>query len=68
MTRPVQNGETIDVAGLKLQFFADKTVGLHVHRGVVEFVSDLKGYYRQPDIAMTLDGNAWLGYTSTGQL
>lgn len=39
--------------------FADKTVGLHVRRGVVEFVSDLNGYYRQPDIAMTLDGDAW---------
>ena len=38
---------------------ADRTVGLHVRRGVVEYIDDTSKHYRQPDIALTMDGATW---------
>lgn len=36
--------------------FGDKKVGLHVRRGVAEYVPDFATYYRKPDCAISLDG------------
>jgi alkyl sulfatase BDS1-like metallo-beta-lactamase superfamily hydrolase len=37
----------------------DKTAGLHVRHGVAEYVEDISKHYRQPDIALTMDGATW---------
>ena len=39
--------------------FGDKTVGLHVRRGVAEFLPEPGNYLRQPDLALTMDGETW---------
>jgi len=33
--------------------------GLHIRRGVAEFLADPSMHYRQPDVAMTLSGESW---------
>jgi alkyl sulfatase BDS1-like metallo-beta-lactamase superfamily hydrolase len=39
--------------------FGTRTVGLHVRRGVVEYVGDLSTYDRDADFVLQLDGAAW---------
>jgi len=39
--------------------FGDKTVGLHVRRGVAEFLPEPAKYARQPDLALIMDGSTW---------
>ena len=39
--------------------FGDKTVALHVRRGVAEYIDEPDKYYREADIALSLDGSAW---------
>lgn len=39
--------------------FGDETVGLHVRRGVAEFLPEPGKYLRPADIALRLDGAAW---------
>jgi hypothetical protein len=39
--------------------FGTQTVGLHVRRGVVEYIKDLSAYGRDADFVMRLDGPAW---------
>jgi alkyl sulfatase BDS1-like metallo-beta-lactamase superfamily hydrolase len=39
--------------------FPDKTVALHVRRGVVEFVPEPAKYLRKPDIVLAMDGVMW---------
>jgi hypothetical protein len=37
----------------------DLAVALHVHRGVAEYVPVPADYYRQPDLVLELDAEAW---------
>ena len=37
----------------------DRTVGLHVRRGVAEFLPQPDKYLRKPDIAIAMDGDTW---------
>ena len=39
--------------------FPDKTVALHVRRGIAEFVPDPTKYLRKPDITLAMDGETW---------
>jgi linear primary-alkylsulfatase len=39
--------------------FTDNTVGLHVRKGIVEYIDDPKAYYRSPDIDLKMDGMTW---------
>jgi linear primary-alkylsulfatase len=39
--------------------FGDKTVGLHVRRGVAEFLPEPDKYPRKVDIALVMDGDTW---------
>ncbi len=39
--------------------FGDKTVGLHVRRGVAEFLPEPGKYARPADVALELDGPTW---------
>jgi alkyl sulfatase BDS1-like metallo-beta-lactamase superfamily hydrolase len=39
--------------------FGTRTVGLHVRRGVAEYVAELSAYDRDADFMLQLDGAAW---------
>jgi len=39
--------------------FGNKSVGLHIRRGIAEYVEDLSTYDRQADDVLKLDGAAW---------
>jgi alkyl sulfatase BDS1-like metallo-beta-lactamase superfamily hydrolase len=39
--------------------FGDATVGLHVRRGVAEFLPEPARYFRQADVALSMDGATW---------
>jgi len=39
--------------------FGDQTVGLHVRRGVAEFLAEPGKYLRKPDLALAMDGQTW---------
>jgi len=39
--------------------FGDTTVGLHVRRGVAEFLPEPAKYFRPADLALSMDGPAW---------
>jgi hypothetical protein len=39
--------------------FGHKTVGLHVRRGIAEFLPEPDKYLRKPDIAIAMDGDTW---------
>lgn len=39
--------------------FGDRTVGLHVRRGVVEFLPDPDKHERKADVALAMDGATW---------
>lgn len=39
--------------------FGDETVGLHVRRGVAEFLPEPAKHFRQPDLSLSLDGPTW---------
>jgi alkyl sulfatase BDS1-like metallo-beta-lactamase superfamily hydrolase len=52
-----RKAETID--RLLAFDFGTQTVGLHVRRGVVEYIEDLSAYGRDADFVMRLDGPAW---------
>ena len=39
--------------------FGDETVGLHVRRGVVEFLPQPDEHFHKPDLALTMDGTTW---------
>jgi hypothetical protein len=39
--------------------FGDKTVGLHVRRGIAEFLPEPDKYLRKPDVAIAIDGDTW---------
>jgi alkyl sulfatase BDS1-like metallo-beta-lactamase superfamily hydrolase len=39
--------------------FGDKTVGLHVRRGVAEFVPDPAKHWRKADVTLSMDGPTW---------
>jgi hypothetical protein len=34
-------------------------VGLHIRRGVVEFLTDPAEHYRQPDVVVSMSGESW---------
>jgi alkyl sulfatase BDS1-like metallo-beta-lactamase superfamily hydrolase len=38
------------------------TMGLHVRSGVAEFVPDVSGHFREPDISINMSMEAWAGY------
>jgi alkyl sulfatase BDS1-like metallo-beta-lactamase superfamily hydrolase len=50
----------------------DKTLGLHLRRGVVEFVENPARYPRKADLVLTLDRKTWaeiyLGQSTIAQL
>jgi len=35
--------------------------GLHIRRGVAEFLSDPDAHYRRPDIVVSMNGESWAG-------
>jgi alkyl sulfatase BDS1-like metallo-beta-lactamase superfamily hydrolase len=39
--------------------FGDRTVALHVRRGIAEFVGDLAKYNHKPDVTLSMEGAAW---------
>ena len=39
--------------------FGDKSVGLHVRRGVAEFLPEPAKYARKADVALAMDGETW---------
>jgi alkyl sulfatase BDS1-like metallo-beta-lactamase superfamily hydrolase len=39
--------------------FGDKTVALHIRRGIAEFVPDPAKYYRKSDITLAMGGDEW---------
>ncbi len=39
--------------------FGDTMVGLHVRRGIAEFVPDFSNYNREPDLVVALDGKTF---------
>ncbi|MDV6249798.1 alkyl sulfatase dimerization domain-containing protein [Vibrio sp. EA2] len=39
--------------------FGEKTVGLHVRRGVAEYVENISRHYQKPDIELSMDGSTW---------
>ena len=58
-------GETVDKV-LAITF-GDKTVALHVRRGIAEFVPDLGKYYRKSDITLAMGGAQWAVTIGNGQ-
>ncbi len=39
--------------------FGDRTVRLHVRRGIAESLPEPDKYLRKPDIAIAMDGDTW---------
>lgn len=39
--------------------FGDQKVGLHIRRGIAEYVPDFAKYYREPDLTVALDGDTF---------
>lgn len=39
--------------------FGEEIVGLHVRRGVVEFLLEPDKHFHKPDLALTMDGTTW---------
>jgi alkyl sulfatase BDS1-like metallo-beta-lactamase superfamily hydrolase len=52
-----RNAEAVD--RLLAFDFGTQTVGLHVRRGVVEYINDLSAYGRDPDFVLRLNEAAW---------
>ncbi len=52
-----QKSEDIDKV-LAFQF-KDTKVGLHIRRGIAEFVADFSNYYRKPELVVALDGDTF---------
>lgn len=49
--------------------FGETTVGLHVRRGVAEFLPEPSKYVRPADLALSMDGPTWAGlYLSQSEL
>lgn len=62
-----QKAESTDtVVTLTFTGQGGKTVGLHVRKGVAEFLDDPAKHYRKPDIALTMDGATWASLYLSG--
>lgn len=44
---------------IAFDFGKSGVAGLHIRRGVVEFVPDPAHYYHQPDVTVAMDGDSW---------
>ncbi len=56
---PKKSQDTDQVVQFVFTDKEDKAVGLHVRRGVVEYVPVPADYYQQPDYVLELDSESW---------
>jgi alkyl sulfatase BDS1-like metallo-beta-lactamase superfamily hydrolase len=54
---PIKSETTDQV--IALDFGAKGKAGLHIRRGVAEFLTDPAVHYHQPDVAVSLSGESW---------
>lgn len=69
---PLQSADTDLMVHFVFTDFGDETLGLHLRRGVVEFVESPERYSREPELILKLDRATWaqiyLGQADIGDL